>query len=633
MPQPSPATAASRALACRLITGWLAVATSGAAACGAPPNVVLILADDLGWVDTGCYGSNFHKTPNIDRLRERSMKFTNAYSASPLCSPTRASVLTGLEPARIGITAPNCHIGRVNLKKQLAPGQRSQKVLVADSVSRFKTDFYTLAESFRDAGYATGHFGKWHLGPAPYSALQHGFQVDLPNHTTPGPGGVNGYFAPWSFWPGHGERGDHIEDRMAAESVKFLRDNQDRPFFLNYWAFSVHSPWMSKQEYVDEAEPRADPASPQRNPVYAGMVRSLDDAVGVLVDALEELGLSDNTIIIFASDNGAWHNTPRRTRSNAKHAGTPVSSNAPLRSGKASLYEGGTRTPLLVAWEGVVEQGATSDALWASTDFFPTLAEACGLPTDKAAPFDGVSQLAAWRGGASPREAVFCHFPHSGRTDIEGFVAGTSVRRGDWKLIRFFAVGEGGVDRLELYNLAVDIGESDNVASGHPALVAELNTMIDEFLARTEAVVPCLNPRYLNQNAPVGGWSAHGDADIERTGDGYLVRSVGVDPFITTSALPKDARGPFKLRAVMSSDASGYVQVYWAASGRAFASTRSVKAIISHTPTPTEWSVQLPPKRVRALRIDPARSEGEIVFRSIELIDVGGRVVRRWPAP
>ncbi len=463
------------------------------------PNVLFILADDLGWADIGCYGSTFHRTPNIDRLRARGLKFTQAYSASPLCSPTRASIMTGLAPARIGITQPTCHLPTVQLQKRLTPGLPRTPVLTADSVTRLKTDYFTLAEAFRDAGYVTAHIGKWHLGAEPYSPLEHGFVVDVPHTPGPGPGGGNGYFAPWNVWPGEGEPGDHIDDRMTDEAIGFMRAHRDKPFLLDFWTFDVHSPWMAKPAYVDEAASRADPDAAQRHPVYAGMVRILDDAVGRLLETLDELELTDDTIIIFSSDNGAWHNIAREATNDPRYAQTPVTSNAPLRSGKGSLYEGGTRTPLIVAWPGEIEAGSSTDTLWQSTDFFPTLAQACEVPVDPSTEFDGVSQVATLRGGPSPRQTVFCHFPHTGRTDIEGFVAGTSVRRGDWKLIRFFAVNDDGGDRLELYNLNEDLGETANRAADQPELVAELNALIDGFLAHTDAVIPIRNPGYVKQ--------------------------------------------------------------------------------------------------------------------------------------
>ena len=265
---------------------FLAAAASPLLAAAAParrPNVVFILADDLGWRDTALYGSTYYETPNIDRLATRGMMFRNAYAASPLCSPTRSSIMTGLYPARIGITTPVCHLPEVVLEQTVqATAPPAQKALTPNSVTRLKLEYVTLAESFKAAGYRTAHFGKWHLGREPYDPLHQGFDADLPH--TPAPGPVGGYLGgPWKFWPDQGKPGDHIEDRMAEEAEKFIRANKGAPFYLNYWAFSVHSPWQAKPTLLEKYKRKADPGNPQHNPVYAAMVESLDTAIGRVV--------------------------------------------------------------------------------------------------------------------------------------------------------------------------------------------------------------------------------------------------------------------------------------------------------------------------------------------------------------
>ncbi len=552
---------------------FLVAGCAGSSAAG-KPNIVLILADDLGGRDTGCYGSTFHRTPHIDALARRGMLFRQAYSASPLCSPTRASILTGLAPARTGITAPNCHLAEVMLEKRLVKGTAGAKVLVADSVTRLKTDYLTLPEVLRDAGWRTGHFGKWHLGAEPYSPLQHGFESNLPHTPGPGPGGGNGYFAPWQFWTGEGKPGDHIEDRIAEEAVKFIAVNKDRPFFLNYWAFSVHSPLMAKEEYITEAAKRADANSPQRNPMYAGMVRSLDDAVGRIVAALDEHKLADNTLILFTSDNGGWHNAAKEATKSRTPAAVPVTSNAPFRSGKASNYEGGTHVPLLAVWPGKIAPGTTSEAIVQSTDFFPTLLELAQLPAPAGVKFDGLSIAPALRGEQLKREAIYSHFPHGGRGDIEGFRPGTWVRRGDWKLIRFFAGNSDGSDKLELYNLREDAGESKNLSAEQPDSARELNTLITGFLNDTKAVVPVLNPQYRPGAAandgkdakdPLLGWKArNGTAAVK---DGIVtVNGAGTAPFLGFA--PGKLSTGSKLRFRIQSS-GGIGKVEWLAGAKA----------------------------------------------------------------
>lgn len=453
------------------------------------PNVVFILADDLGWRDTSLYGSKFYETPNIDGLARRGMMFTQAYAANPLCSPTRASIMTGLHPARIGITAPECHLPEERLQasvRESAPPW--EKAVSCQSATRLKKEYFTLAEALKEAGYATGHFGKWHLGPEPYDPLHQGFDVDVPHY--PGPGPAGSYVAPWKF-PQNlnftGKPGEHIEDRMADEAIAFIRKNADRPFFLNYWCFSVHSPWDAKPEIVEKYKAKADPSDPQHNPLYAAMVQSLDENVGRLVKTLDDLKLSDNTIIVFFSDNGGV--------TFADQEGHIVTSNAPLRGGKATIYEGGTREDCVVIWPGVVKPGSKSDEVIQSIDFYPTMLDMLKLKPRPGQRFDGVSIVPVLRQTRRlNREAVFCYFPHI--IPRTGAVPSAYVRKGDWKLIRLFHQGEGGNHAYELYNLADDIGESKNLAAQMPTKVEGMDRLLDAFLLKTKAVLPKPNPRH-----------------------------------------------------------------------------------------------------------------------------------------
>jgi arylsulfatase A-like enzyme len=480
----------------RKFLGAMAAPLAAAAAGPRKPNVVFILADDLGWRDTTLYGSTYYETPNIDRLATRGMMFRNAYAASPLCSPTRSSIMTGLHPARIGITTPSCHLPQVVLEQTLQPkGPPAHKALIPNSVTRLKLEYITLGESFKAAGYRTAHFGKWHLGHEPYDPLHQGFDVDMPHTPGPGPGG--GYIGgPWKFWQGQGKPGEHIEDRMAEEAEKFIRESKARPFYLNYWAFSVHSPWQAKPELVEKYKRKADPKNPQHNPVYAAMVESLDTAVGRVVKAIDDNGLAKDTIIVFFSDNGGVFWTPG-TEKAMLHPGyehVPITSNAPLRAGKASVYEGGTREPMIVVWPGQVKPGSRSDAVVQSIDFHPTLLDMAGLKPQAGQKFDGISIVPALQGKPIGREAIFCHFPHY--TPAAGNIPGTWVRKGDWKLLRVWCDGSDQSDRFELYNLVEDIGETKDLSAKHPERVRDMRVLIEKFLADTKAVVPKPNPAY-----------------------------------------------------------------------------------------------------------------------------------------
>jgi len=503
----------------------LAVLQAAGAAVPVRPNIVFIMADDLGWRDLGCFGSQFHQTPNLDRLAARGVRFTQAYAANPLCSPTRSSVLTGLWPARTGITAPACHLPQVVLEKQLVRGNPNMPVLVANSVTRLKTDYVTLPKVLRDAGYRTGHFGKWHLGAEPYSALQHGFEVDWPHW--PGPGPAGSYVAPWKFPAAlkvESKPGEHIEDAVSSHVVKFIRENRDRPFYVNYWPFSVHAPYDAKDELVAKYRRRADPKNPQRNPVYGAMVESLDDGVGRVLAALEECSLTGRTIIVFFSDNGgvSWGGPGGTVQHKSARfqadMTTPPTSNLPLRNGKASLYEGGVREPCIVVWPGVTKPGTMNDTVIQSIDWMPTLLDMAGVSLPQNAKPDGVSFAPVLKGGTLARDTIFCHFPHD--TPASGQHPGTSVRRGDWKLIRLYAQNDDGTDQLELYNLHDDLGETKNRAAEEPQRVRELNALITRFLADAGAVVPVRNPGYkpgaavgANNYSPVRAAQAAAPAD------------------------------------------------------------------------------------------------------------------------
>lgn len=533
------------------------------------PNVILILADDLGWRDLGCYGSPYHETPEIDRLASRGIRFTQAYSANPLCSPTRASILTGLYPARIGITAPACHQAIEVLEKGLEPPRPGQRVRVARSLTRLKPEYVTLAEVLAEKGYITAHFGKWHLGHSgPYEPKDQGFAFDWP-HTPAAAGPGGGYLAPWRFIRDstiQAQAGEHIEDRMSAEAARFIREHADRPFYVNYWCYSVHSPWSAKPDLVDYFARKVDETSPQRNPVYAAMVKSLDEAVGRIVRAVDEAGLSTRTIIVFFSDNGGFAYPPRSETSPPGYADVPATSNAPLRSGKASIYEGGTRVPCIVVWPGKVHPGSVSHALVSSVDLFPTLLEMCGIEPPNY-PIDGISQVPALLGKEEVRKEVFCHFPHGNVAQsprIDGLQPSAYLRQGDWKLIRFFADGPNGEDRFELYNLREDLGESHNLALQEPERVRQMAERLARYLQETEAVIPVFNPEAKTEAAsqvdPFLGWKARGcSAEIK---DGLLhLKKLGPTPFLGYSV--GQIRGPLEVRFHMRVSVGGTGKVEW----------------------------------------------------------------------
>lgn len=448
------------------------------------------MADDLGWADTTPYGhTSLYETPNLARLAKRGMVFTRAYSDSPLCSPTRSAILTGLSPARTGITAPHGHLPQVVLAAASGTKAPANKKAISPSVvNRLDTKYHTLAEAFQEAGYATGHFGKWHLGPEPYSPLQHGFDVDVPHW--PGPGPAGSFVAPWKFKgfdPDPGMPDQHIEDRMAKEAVGFMEKHKDEPFFLNYWMFSVHAPFDAKKALIEKYRGKVNPEDAQRCPTYAAMVESMDDAVGTLMDALDRLGIADQTVIVFFSDNGG--------NMYDQVDGTTPTSNSPLRGGKATMYEGGIRVPMIVSWPGLVEQGTKSEQIVQGCDFYPTFVKGLGLKPERGQVFDGTDLTPALTGGKLSREAIFCFFPHDPPVP-DWLPASVSMIEGDWKLIRIFHGGENGGHRWKLFNLSDDLGEKNNLADANGARVKAMDALIEAFLEKTGAVLPVANPGF-----------------------------------------------------------------------------------------------------------------------------------------
>ena len=462
------------------------------------PNIIFILADDLGWADTTLYGhTSLYETPNLERLSKRGMTFTRAYSNSPLCSPTRASILTGQTPARHGSTAPTHHTVEVRLQAEVKKaGPPHQAALMVNSVSRLDTRYPTLGKLLNQAGYATGHFGKWHLGPEPYSPLQHGFDVDVPHW--PGPGPAGSFVAPWKFKNFKaGTPGEHIEDRMAREAVQWMKSlPKDKPFYMNYWQFSVHAPFNAKEELIEKYRGRIDRDQKQQSPTYAAMVESLDDAVGSLLDAVDEAGIADRTLFIFTSDNGGnmYNGIPEEDQNGESYVSVPTS-NHPLRGGKACIYEGGIRVPTVVAWPGMTKAGSRSDQIIQTSDFYPTLLTGLDIPLPENHPIDGVDIGPALRGGELSRDAIFTYFPHAPGVP-DWLPPNVAVHAGDWKLIRLFHHGEDGAHAYRLYHLKDDLGETKDLASRHPDKVRELDGLIEGHLVDTRAVRPQPNPRF-----------------------------------------------------------------------------------------------------------------------------------------
>ncbi len=442
------------------------------------PNIIFVLADDLGWSELGCYGNGFNETPHLDQLAKDGMRFTQAYAAAPVCSPYRAALLTGQYPARVGIL----------------------DYLRPDADNALSIDHVTLPEMLQRNGYRTGMIGKWHLTGYEHHGAKHeikprdhGFDWDFAREVKGVGNGAN-------FWP-YVFRGQNIRwidipenrlgeneflvDRMNLEAVDFIERNKDRPFFLYLSHYAPHSILNGKPELVEEYRQKYSPGNSTRekcylckdqghtgdalnhwagdhNPHLAAMLESIDDGIGMIRAKLDKLGLADNTIMIFTSDNGGETN---------------VTSNAPLRGGKSHLYEGGIRIPLLVHWPGKTPAGSSCHQPTMNVDFYPTLLEAAGIKADAAQTLDGISTFATWQdpGARLNRESLYWHYP----LDKPHFLGGRSsgaIRQGDWKLIEFFDTSE-----VELYSLATDPSEQHNVAANHPDTVEMLKASLTEW--------------------------------------------------------------------------------------------------------------------------------------------------------
>ena len=592
------------------------------------PNIVFILADDLGWMDTALYGSDYFETPNIDRLAERGTMFTNAYAANPLCSPTRASIQTGQYPARLGFTTPSGHLPDEIMEARLAEEklQPWHKAVSVQSITRLDLRYPTIGKMFKQAGYATGYMGKWHMGRDPYDAPQHGFDTVVGAGHWPSPTGT-GYFYPGAnkVCPG-GEDGQHLDDYVTERAVDFIRDNRDHPFLAFLCLYDVHTPFQGKDDLTEKYRQKREPFSaPQSCPVYGAMVEEVDICVGKIVDALEENGLTDNTLVIFFSDNGGDMYD--------KFEGNYATSNAPLRGGKANLYEGGFREPLVVVWPGNVPSGKTSDAFFNSADLYPTFLDVAGIELPQGHPVDGISQKNVWLGQKeSVTDEIFCYFAnYSPRV---GQLPGASLRRGDWKLIRFFHDNPDQTHRYELFNLADDIGETRNVAHRHPELVADMDARIEAILEQTDATIPVKHEGYdpAETEYEFQGWVNNGTLDnAEITDTGLLLDPTSFGPYLVNTEIPACA-DDLVLSFTIQSDVAGTGQISWHEKGgpdRQLPES-TYFAYDGENEFQTIECAFHSEKPVETLRLEPSRLPNPITVGEIVLETGDGEVVREW---
>jgi arylsulfatase A len=450
------------------------------------PNVVLILVDDLGWTDLGCFGSKYYETPNIDKLAAGGMKFTNGYAACAVCSPTRAAVMTGRYPARLGVTdwiRSRFQGGKIPADKKNPTGYVGNgKVKCPRNALWMESDEVTIAEVLKPAGYTSCHIGKWHLGPDDQYPDKQGFDLNF--------GGCD-YGQPPSYFDPYKNRrlaniptlkprkeGEYLTDREGDEAVGFIRDNKDKPFFLYLANYAVHTPIQGKKSLI--AKYKSKPVTNQKNAAYAAMVESVDDSVGKVLAVLDELQLAKDTLVIFSSDNGGL---------------LGPTNNKPLRSGKGYPYEGGIRVPYIFRMPGCIKAGSVCEAPVISVDFMPTICATVGIKTPAGRVIDGedLTPLLT-QSGKLKRDAIYWHFPHF-RGRIQPY---SIIRSGDWKLLKRYA----GKPEFELFNLAKDLSETKDLAPEMPQKVKELDAKLAAALKKQGAKMPQPNPNYKPRQQP-----------------------------------------------------------------------------------------------------------------------------------
>lgn len=474
---------------CSPFSGLMIVATilvsSASAERSLRPNIVFFLVDDLGWADTGVYGSQFHETPHIDALAASGMRFTNAYAACPVCSPTRASILTGRHPVRVGIT--DWIKGRPTSR---VTNPRFQHVHDRDELA---LEEITLAELLADHDYQSCFLGKWHLGGKGFLPTDQGFDFNIGGFHVGSPPG--GYYGPWKNpYLKSRRKGEYLTERLTDESIAFMtKRDVDRPFLLYLSYYNVHTPIQPDVKTVEHfrakaadsskapaplAEHRGQTRMRQDNPEYASMVAAVDRSVGRVLRALGELQLQDNTIVCFFSDNGGLSTLAR----------PGPTCNLPLRAGKGWLYEGGIREPMLIRAPGVTRPGQVSDEPVCSMDFVPTLLELAGLPLRPNLHADGVSLLPVLAGESVPPRALYWHYPHyHGST----WTPGAAMREGRWKLIELYEF-----DEVELYDLQADPGEQHDLADTHPERMATMQRQLRNWQNNMQAMMPQPDPSW-----------------------------------------------------------------------------------------------------------------------------------------
>jgi arylsulfatase A-like enzyme len=463
-------------------------------------NVVFILADDLGGRDLGCYGSDYYETPNLDRLAGEGMRFTQAYTAHPVCSPTRASVLSGRYPARLHLTS-------------FIPGYRKpgEKLLPPpDWIKYLRDSEVTYAEAFREAGFATFHVGKWHV------------DKEYAGEESPGRQGFEYVHAGVNPWEKNVDDPHHLKEFTQAIET-FVEGHAGERFLAVLSMDQVHVPIYEHPEWIARFADKPAGSNGQNNPVMAAMIARMDWSVGRVLDKLDELGLSDNTAVVFFSDNGGLENFVESEEA----AETLVTSNLPYRGGKSKIYEGGIRVPLIIKWPGVTRSGSTCDVPVISMDLYPTFLSLAGLPPRPEQHLDGLSLAPLLKGGdALERNTLYWHYPH-----YQTLPPHSAIRHQDWKMVHHYETGES-----ELFNLAEDVGETNDLSRKKPELTAQLEAWLMDHLKTIGAPMPEPNPDYDPNTSSASDWSRE-DFDPYEDRQDEDPRTLVTDPNLDYGAL------------------------------------------------------------------------------------------------
>lgn len=602
---------------------------------GLPPNIVLFVVDDLGAADCGVCGSSFYRTPAMDRMVREGLRFTHGYSPSPLCSSSRAAILTGKTPHRLGIT------GAIDCRTDCIPVDRPgldataagwQRVVTPSYLTQMPLEERTLAEYLRDAGYATAHIGKWHLGGSAFSAGAQGFDTVIGGGDEPAPAS---HYSPFGVANiANDAPGEYLTDRLTRDSETFIRAQANRPFLLSMSHYGVHVPLQGPTDLTTEYAARRDPRSAQQNATYGAMLEKVDESLGRILDIIDSLGLAGDTLVILTSDNGGLvHTSPdsflRR-----------VTSSGPFRGGKAHIYEGGIRVPMFMRWPSRIPPGVVSDVPVSGIDILPTALDIAGLPP---AAVDGISlkPLFAPNAPGTDRSLVW-HFPHYNPSRLQTSIPrddlamaslpASAIRHGRYKLVRVYGEGPTTAEPMEeLYDLAIDPGETRNIAMARGDVVSELGARLTADLAAAAALIPIANPAF---HETLDGWRAvkHAKATISR-GELQIV-ATAEDPQLVSARMLLAETGLLRIR--MRSARNCTVQLLWSTDDSPkFDRSRSVSLAVGASSVNRDIDFVVPVSQgvpVRWLRLDTGSTNDTIHIDEISLLSAATptRKIQGW---